>query len=114
MELALDTPYRNCRIGADRFAADFAACDESSVDRPSVLKTFRRYLDAHDLQADWDSIDRASNEILVNALAMMAPFGPAEKQALLEAPDLRRRAETLVAITELMLAHESGDAPPLQ
>ena len=54
-----------------------------------MLKTFRAYLDAHNLEADWESVGRASNETLVNALAMMAPFGTAEKQALLEAPDLR-------------------------
>lgn len=45
---------------------------------------------------------------------MMAPYGPEEKQALLEAPDIRQRAETLVAITEIMLARESGDGPKLQ
>ena len=53
---------------------------------------------------NWDSVDEASNETLVNTLAMIAPFGAAEKQALLEAPDLKARAETLVAITELTLA----------
>ena len=54
--------------------------------RRRCSKTFRAYLEAHNLEADWDSVGRASNETLVNALAMMAPFGPAEKQALLEAP----------------------------
>ena len=44
--------------------------------------------------------------MLVNALSMMAPYGPAEKQALLEAPDLKTRAETLIAITEMALARE--------
>jgi Lon protease-like protein len=35
---------------------------------------------------------------------MIAPFAPAEKQALLEAPDLKARAETLVAIAEMSLS----------
>ncbi len=73
-----------------------------------MLKTFRAYLDAHNLEADWESVGRASNETLINALAMMAPFGTAEKQALLEAPDLRARAETLVALTEMSLARDGG------
>ncbi len=81
-----------------------------------MLRTFRAYLAAHDLDADWTSVDRASNETLVNTLAMMAPFGVAEKQALLEAPDLRARAETLVALTEMTLTREgpAGDGPTLQ
>ena len=64
--------------------------------------------DANDLEADWDSIRRAENRSLVNALSMMAPYGAAEKQALLEAPDLKTRAETLIAITEMALARD-GD-----
>lgn len=108
-ELTVNTPYRQCRVTALPFAGDFAQnADETAVDRKAVLKTFRAYLDAHSLEADWESVGRASNETLINALAMMAPFGPAEKQALLEAPDLRARAETLVALTEMSLARETG------
>ncbi|MBN9020853.1 MAG: LON peptidase substrate-binding domain-containing protein [Rhizobiales bacterium] len=115
-ELATTTMYRQCRVSAARFAADFAGPgDGPEVDRSSVLKTFRDYLEAHNLEADWDSVGQASNETLVNTLAMMAPFGTAEKQALLEAPDLRARAETLVALTEMSLArHGSGTSHSLQ
>ena len=115
-ELVTNTLFRQCRVSAAPFIADFASnADESQVDRNSVLKTFRDYLDAHNLEADWDSVGRASNETLINALAMMAPFGTAEKQALLEAPDLRARAETLVALTEMSLARDgSGSRHSLQ
>ena len=108
-EIATTTLFRQCRVSAARFATDFAdTASETDVDRRSVLKTFRDYLEAHNLEADWDSVGRASNETLVNTLAMMAPFGTAEKQALLEAPDLRARAETLVALTEMTLARQGG------
>ena len=102
-ELAVNTLFRQCRVATEPFAADFTAA-ETFIDRTALLRTFRAYLDAHNLCVDWESVGRASNETLVNALAMMAPFGPAEKQALLEAPDLRARAETLVALTEMSLA----------
>jgi len=74
-----------------------------------VLRAFRAYLEAHNLDADWEGIGRASNETLVNALAMMAPFGPAEKQALLEAADATERAHMLVA---LMRMGAAANAPP--
>jgi len=70
---------------------------------------FRAYLDANKLEVDWDSVGRAGNRTLVNSLSMMSPFGPAEKQALLEAPDLKTRAETLIAITEILLARGLAD-----
>jgi Lon protease-like protein len=103
-ELATSTPFRRCHVTAVPFAVDFSGAGNDAVDRNSVLKTFNAYLQAHNLDADWEAVGRASNETLVNTLAMMAPFGAAEKQALLEAPDLRARAETLVAITEMSLA----------
>ena len=67
------------------------------------------------MDVDWEGIENAPNEALVNALAMMSPYGPAEKQALLEAPNLKIRAEILIAVTEMDLAKKktSGD-PPLQ
>jgi Lon protease-like protein len=106
-EIAAATSFRQCRVTAAPYHVDFVGCpSDSAVDRSSVLATFRAYLDAHNLEADWDSVASASNETLINALAMMAPFGAAEKQALLEAPDLKTRAETLVAITEMSLARE--------
>ena len=83
--------------------------DASSVDREALLRVFRAYLDANDLEADWESVKRAGNDTLVNALSMMSPYGPAEKQALLEAPDLKSRAETLIAITEMALARDKED-----
>lgn len=81
----------------------------AEVNRPALLKAFRSYLQANDLDADWDSVSRADNTMLVNALSMMAPYGAAEKQALLEAADLKTRAETLIAITEMTLARENED-----
>jgi Lon protease-like protein len=112
-EVPESAPYRRCRITVEPFVSDFHAANET-VDRNAVLRAFRAYLVAHDLDADWESVGRASSETLVNALAMMAPFGPAEKQALLEAPDLRARAETLIAIAEMSLANSLPDGKRLQ
>ena len=107
-EAAAKTPYRQCRIAP--FLADLEEDPTAAeLDRPALLKAFRAYLQANDLEADWESVSRADNVMLVNALSMMAPYGPAEKQALLEAPDLKTRAETLIAITEMLLARETDD-----
>lgn len=107
-ERLVKSPYRQCRIKP--FVADLdPAAGEEDVDREALLKAFRDYLKANGMEADWDSVSRAENGTLVNALSMMSPYGPAEKQALLEAPDLKTRAETLVAITEMALAREGGE-----
>ena len=107
-EMNRHKPYRCCRLAA--FVRDLNFGEGAKeVDRDALLKAFRQYLDANQLEADWESVSRASNETLVNALCMMSPYGAAEKQALLEAPDLRTRAETLIAITEIALARESED-----
>ena len=112
-EVAESVPYRRCRITVEPFVTDFHVADQT-VDRRALLRAFRAYLVAHDLDADWETVGRASSETLVNALAMMAPFAPAEKQALLEAPDLLARAETLIAIAEMSLANSLPDGERLQ
>ncbi|TKT82907.1 LON peptidase substrate-binding domain-containing protein [Aquamicrobium sp. LC103] len=107
-EKTVKSPFRQC--GVNCFAADLDEdAGAADVDRSALLKAFRAYLKANDLDADWDSISRAENATLVNALSMMAPYGAAEKQALLEAPDLKTRAETLIAITEMALARADDD-----
>jgi Lon protease-like protein len=106
-ELEVRTAYRQCRITP--FLADLRERADVQIDRPALLRAFRAYLKANDLEADWESVSRADDTVLVNALSMMAPYGPAEKQALLEAVDLRARAETLIAMTEMTLAREADD-----
>jgi uncharacterized protein len=104
-ELDVTTPYRQCRVSFEPFTDDFVARKgEDEVDRNRLLKALKDFLEANNLKADWQGIENAPNEALVNALAMMSPYGAAEKQALLEAPDLKTRAELLVAVTEIELA----------
>ena len=113
-ELAVATPYRQCRVTYARFINDFIGHKgEDEVDRESLLNALSHFLKANDLKADWEGIEKAPNEALVNALAMMSPYGSAEKQALLEAPDLKTRAEILVAVTEIELAkgRTPGETP---
>ena len=82
------------------------------MDRPALLHALREFLKSNNLKADWEGIEKAPNEALVNALSMMSPYGTAEKQALLEAPDLKTRAEILVAITEIELAKKNTEGDP--
>ncbi len=112
-ELPVKTEYRQCRVSYAPFADDFIARKgEAAVDREAVLAALRAFMKANKLEADWEGIDQAPNEALVNALSMMSPYGPAEKQALLEAPDLKNRAELLVAITEFELAKKNTEGEP--
>ena len=115
-EMTVLTAYRQCKVDYFPFIDDFTARKgEDAVDREALLEVLTDFLNANNLKVDWEGIESAPNEALVNALAMMSPYGPAEKQAMLEAPDLKTRAEILIAVTEMDLAKKrtSGD-PPLQ
>ncbi|GJD47622.1 Lon protease [Methylobacterium crusticola] len=114
-EMSTTTGYRRCRVNFSAFGSDFhARAGEEAVDRAGVLRALRDFVDANDLKVDWAGIEEAPNEALVNALCMMSPFGPREKQAMLEAPDLKTRAEVLIAVTEMELVRGSGSEPTLQ
>jgi hypothetical protein len=113
-ELSVATPYRQCRVTYQPFVDDFTPrMGEDEVDRKALLRALTSFLKSNNLKADWEGIENAPNEALVNALAMMSPYDAAEKQALLEAPNLKTRAEILVAVTEIELAKSktSGETP---
>ena len=108
-ELPTTTPYRQAKADFSSFTSDFQGrAGEDEVDRAGVIKALRDFVQAANVRVDWKGIEEAPNEALVNALCMMSPFGVREKQALLEAPDLKSRAEVLIAITEIELARSNG------
>jgi Lon protease-like protein len=115
-EISTDKPYRLVEADFTLFADDLAETGaDDGVDRPSLLKVFRDYLAANDMSADWDQVRSASTEALVNTLAVLAPHAPRDKQALLEAKDLKARADVLIALTEMALARQgSGSGSSLQ
>jgi uncharacterized protein len=108
-ELDVDTAYRQVVADFHPFAVDLVSdLGAGEVNRPALLKAFRDYLKANDMNADWDQVDAASTEVLVNTLSLLAPYPAKDKQALLEAPDLKTRADVLVALTEMALARAAG------
>jgi Lon protease-like protein len=109
-ELSAPTLYRQFRVDYAPFSADLRpGAGENAVDRDGMVAMLRRFAGASNLEVDWGSIDAAPTETLVNALAMMCPFGANEKQALIEAIDLKTRAETLVALAKLDSAERNSD-----
>lgn len=114
-ELTVLTPYRQCRVSYESFSTDLIErAGEERVDRETVIEALRKFAEVRQLRIDWQEIERAHNEMLVNALSMMCPFGAREKQALLEAVDLKARAEVLVAITEMEAARAGMATRTLQ
>jgi uncharacterized protein len=107
-EMSTLTPYRILRADYAGFGQDFTeGAGETDVDREALLGALRDFAKANDLKIDWDDIHKASNETLVNSLAIMSPYGAREKQAMLEAGDLKARADILVAIAQFDLAGAS-------
>jgi len=104
-ELETVTPYRRAAVDWRPFADDLHPdAHATDVNRPRLLSALRDYLDRNDLEADWNSIEAAPSEGLVNALATIAPVDVAEQQALLEAQTVADRADVLVALIKLALA----------
>jgi uncharacterized protein len=98
-------PFRTARVAFDDFAHDLEpGAGEDNVDRARMTEMLRKFAQASKLDIDWASIDAAPTETLVNALAMMCPFGAREKQSLLEAIDLKTRAEVLIGLAQFDLA----------
>lgn len=98
------TPYRRCKVNWDGFEADLESTEQDpGFDRESFLGLLTRFFEAKSLSTDWDSLKEAEDELLINSLSMMLDFVPEDKQALLEAPSLSTRRETLVTLMEFAL-----------
>ena len=98
------TPYRRFDVNWDGFDRDQGGPEhDRNFDRDKFLDLLDRYFAARDLSADWDTLKDADNELLINSLSMLLDFEPEEKQALLEAPSLSTRRETLVTLIEYAL-----------
>jgi uncharacterized protein len=107
-EMRVTTPYRQVRPDYAPFAPDFEALEpeaaEAVFERERYLGTLRQYLKVISVQIDWSWVERAPAEVLINSFAMLAPIEPQEKQALLEAPGLAERGESVLAIMDLAIA----------
>ncbi|MGI9372542.1 MAG: LON peptidase substrate-binding domain-containing protein [Hyphomicrobiales bacterium] len=98
------TPYRRCDVVWDGFDRDLGPEEkDTAFSRTDFLNLLERYFDARELSADWETLREADDELLVNSLSMMLELDPEDKQALLEAPSLPTRRETLVTLLEYQL-----------
>lgn len=102
--------------GFRRVEPDFAAFrgdldeQDAEIDREALIAALRVFFERNGIKGDWETIEKTGNERLVTSLAMLCPFSPGEKQALLEAPDLGRRASSMIAMLQLAAYEGGGDS----
>ncbi len=113
-EMARTTPYRLFRVDYSDFMQDFEPETAAGADRDYFLRLIRQYVEIRGFNVDWNVIENTDTETLIHASSTLAPWAPSEKQALLEAPDIDRRYQTLIALYEMAIAQAGGASGPLQ
>lgn len=115
-ELDTTTKFRQSTVDFNEFRDDLVPGEKKgAISRARLMSVLKQYLETHDMHADWDAITNADDESIVNSLSVISPFGPPEKQALLEAKSLEDRNQMLIALTEIALAqNDSATAPKMQ
>lgn len=104
------TPYRRCDVSWAGFERDLGHPEaDPGFERGPFLDLLARFFDDQGLSTDWGSLKEAEDELLINSLSMLCPFEPEDKQALLEAPSLSTRRETLVTLIEFALRGGPGE-----
>lgn len=112
-EIATDKLYRLVEPRWHRFSEDLQGHPEPTIDREELVANLKAYFEKRGLEANWRAIDSSGNEELVNSLAMVCPFDPAEKQALLEAPDLEERSRLVIALMNMAVLWTEADPTTL-
>jgi hypothetical protein len=100
-ELVTVTPYRQIVASFGRFDADLDPTPADTSLRGSLIEAMHAYFDRQRIEIDWNAVDQAPFDGLVTSLAMICPFAPSEKQALLEATDQNARLDTLIALMRM-------------
>ena len=108
-ELPLQRGYRPVRADWSRYRGDFAPAAAGRFDRDRFLAALKPFFTRHNISADWDSVTKSQDERLITTIAMVCPFAPSEKQALLEAESLDARAKILTTLVEM--ASAAGASP---
>ena len=104
------TPYRRFNVSWDSFEKDRESpIHDSKFDRKSFFELLKKFLEGEGLSTDWETLQQADNELLINSLSIMLDFDLEDKQALLEAPSLQTRREILTTLFEFSLRGGSGD-----
>jgi len=104
------TPYRRCEVSWAGFDRDLGPEEKDpGFDRKVFMTQLNRFFQDRGLSTDWESLREAEDELLINSLSMLCPFEPEDKQALLEAPSLSTRRETLVTLIEYSLRGGSAE-----
>ena len=109
------SPYLKAEVTWAGFERDRSAAAEvdAGLRRESFMALLERFFDANNLSTDWSSLKEAEDELLINTLSMLSPLSPEDKQALLEAPSLGTRRETLVTLMEFSL-HRGDESQVMQ
>lgn len=103
-------PYRKCDVKWTGFERDLGKTErDPEFDRPKFLALLRRLFEQRNMSTDWNTLDEADDELLINSLSMLLDFDPEDKQALLEAPSLSTRRETLNTLIEFALRGAGGE-----
>ena len=109
------TPYIRADVDWTSFERDLGRSEvDEKFDRPAFMAVLKRYFDRSGLSSNWDSLEDADEELLINSLSMLCPLGVEEKQALLEAPGLQSRRETFMTLMEFALRGGTEDEESVQ
>ncbi len=104
------TPYRKWRVSWREFEKDMGPSEsDPGFDRPAFMDLLGRYFQTRDLQTDWESLEKADDEMLINSLSMLVPLDAEDRQALLEAQTLSHRRDTLATLLDFALRSGRGE-----
>jgi uncharacterized protein len=111
-ELPMTQPYRRALVSYAKYRRDMDVVESAGFKRQELFAALQGYLDMKELDTDWKSLEKISDESLVSSLAMMCPFEPSEKQALLEADTLAQRGDILTMLMQFADSPFTNDEPP--
>jgi uncharacterized protein len=106
-ELDVATPFR--QVEAELWEEDELGEVLSIAERAALEIESRRFAETQGYAVDWNAVGQLDDFSLVNAIAQIAPFDAAAKQALLEARGLAERSELIIQLMQFFGRHDGSE-----
>lgn len=100
-ELDVPTSYRQVKPDWSAYQKDLAPSTSLNLDRAKLNDLLQSYFSSQEMNCDWKAVEKANDGRLITCLSMICPFDAKEKQALLEAPNCKARADMFMTMLEM-------------
>lgn len=99
--------FKLYNVKYDELHSDFYKFNDNLFNKKLFIKKLKCFFEKKNLIIDWSSLEKIEDKLLIITIAMISPFKPNEKQALLECKNMNRLVDTIISLFDFSINQKS-------